>query len=161
MDLVSSSETHIAELLTWFKTPQEIYTWGAITRLMSVDEFTQHLRASHLNSYSLVDDEPDLHAFGQYYLRLNRLHLGRLVVNPEHRGKGLAKILITKLIDKAFEQQGAKEASLFVFRDNLAAYHCYQSLGFVEQEYPGGIPGNMQNCAYMILPERDSVLLPL
>ena len=159
--LVRSSQAHISKLMTWFTTPNEMYSWGAISRLMSIDEFTRHLRASHLTSYSLLDERHHLQAFGQHYLRINRHHLGRLAVNPEHRGRGFAKILITTLINKAFEQQSAEGVSLFVFRDNLAAYRCYQSMGFEERNYPGGIPGSMQNCAYMILPERESPKLPL
>jgi ribosomal protein S18 acetylase RimI-like enzyme len=153
--LVKSSTEHIAQLQSWFKNQQEMYTWGAISCPMSSTEFVHHLRAYHLNSYSLSDKQQYLLAFGQHYLRLNRHHLGRLVVNPEHRGKGLAKLLINKLIDKAFEQQNAQGVSLFVFRDNLSAYKCYQSLGFVECDYPQTMPGNVQNCAYMILPERE------
>jgi ribosomal protein S18 acetylase RimI-like enzyme len=147
----------MAELLTWFKTPQELYYWGAIRQPISIEKLSQDLRASHLNSCSLVEGQHDLHAFGLHYLRLNRHHLGRLVVKPEHRGKGLAKTLVTKLIDKAFDEQGAKKVSLFVFRDNLTAYRCYQSLGFLEHKYPGGIPDNLQNCAYMILPNQEYV----
>jgi ribosomal protein S18 acetylase RimI-like enzyme len=62
----------------------------------------------------------------------------------------LAKILITIILEQAFLAQPAKGASLFVFRDNIVAYQCYQSLGFIETDYPEQpFPGNMQNCAYM------------
>ena len=150
-ELLESSDEHITQLQTWFKNQHEIYTWGAIRAPMSCSEFIHHLRRAHLHSYSLTSQQQHLLAFGQYYLRLNRHHLGRLVVNPAHRGEGLAKQLICQLIDKAYQQQDAQGVSLFVFRDNITAYQCYQSLGFVEYDYPGGIPGDMQNCAYMIL----------
>jgi hypothetical protein len=39
-----------------------------------------------------------------------------------------------------------------VFKDNTAAHQCYQSHGFIEIEYPEqSLPGNMQNCVYMVL----------
>jgi ribosomal protein S18 acetylase RimI-like enzyme len=155
MRLIKSSNEHIAQLQSWFKNQQEIYTWGAISDPMSSTEFVKHLRADHLNSYSLSDKQQHFLAFGQHYLRLNRHHLGRLVVNPTHRGQGLGRQLVCRLIEKAYQQQHAQGVSLFVFRDNLSAYSCYQSIGFVEHDYPGGVPGNMENCAYMILPEKE------
>jgi ribosomal protein S18 acetylase RimI-like enzyme len=161
MRLVPSSDSHITELLTWFNNAQDLYHWGAMKQLKSNEDLRQDLRASHLRSFSLLKHERDLVAFGQSYLRLNRLHLGRLAVKPEYRTKGIAKILITNIIEEAFEQENAKGVSLFVFRDNLSAYRCYQSLGFEERDYPGGIPGAMQNCAYMILVPRERPQLSL
>ena len=153
--LVKSSDKHIEHLQSWFKNQHELYTWGAIREPLSSGEFIRHLGAAHLNSYSLSNQQQHFLAFGQHYLRLNRHHLGRLVVNPAHRGQGLGKQLVYQLIENAYEQQNAQGVSLFVFRDNVAAYQCYQSLGFVEHDYPGGVPGDMQNCAYMILPEKE------
>ncbi|UAA39581.1 GNAT family N-acetyltransferase [Paraneptunicella aestuarii] len=40
--------------------------------------------------------------------------------------------------------------SLFVLTHNQAAIHCYQKHGFREREYPEALPGNMQDCLYMV-----------
>ena len=123
-----------------------------MTYPMSDENFLKHLTADHFKSFCLLNDEQQLVAFGQYYRRLDHHHLGRLAVNPNYRRQGLGKILITKILEQAFLDQAAKGASLFVFRDNIVAYQCYQSLGFIETEYPEQpFPGNMQNCAYMVL----------
>ena len=117
---------------------------------MADEDFLTQLTAGHFNSSCLLNVEHQLVAFGQYYERLEHHHLGRLAVNPAFRGQGLAKILIAKLLEKAHLEKPAKGASLFVFRDNKVAYKCYQSLGFIETEYPEHpFPGNMQNCADM------------
>ena len=123
-----------------------------MTYPISEQAFSALLTKPQLNSYVLMDDSNQLLEFGQYYMRLDRWHLGRLAVNPKCRGQGLGKLLVTELLKVASKDRAEIEASLFVFTDNVVAYHCYQSLGFVETEYPGGVPSNMPNCVYMVLP---------
>lgn len=119
---------------------------------MSDEKFLKLLTADQFKSFGLLNDEQELVSFGQYYRRLEHHHLARLAVNPKYRGQGLAKILMTNILQQAFLQQSAKGASLFVVKDNIVAYQCYQSLGFIETEYPEqSFPGNMQNCVYMVL----------
>jgi ribosomal protein S18 acetylase RimI-like enzyme len=119
---------------------------------MSDENFLKSLTAEHFKLFCLLNDEQQLVASGQYYRRLEHHHLGRLAVNPKQRGQGLAKILITKILEQAFLDQLAKGASLFVFKDNTVAQQCYQSLGFIEIEYPEQpFPENMQNGVYMVL----------
>jgi hypothetical protein len=58
---------------------------------------------------------------------------------------------------KSFLVQTAKAASLFVFRDSIVAYSCYQTLDFIETDYPKqSLLGNMQNCAYMVLSTAEA-----
>jgi ribosomal protein S18 acetylase RimI-like enzyme len=154
MSLFYPTEQQYLQVRNWFSNHQEIFTWGGpnMTYPMSDESYLKLLTADHFKSFSLLNDEQQLVAFGQYYRRLDHHHLGRLAVNPKYRGQGLAKLLITKILEQAFLQQSAKGASLFVFKDNIVAYQCYQSLGFIETDYPEQpFPGNMQDCAYMVL----------
>ena len=158
MSLSYPTEQQYLLVKEWFSNHQEIYSWGGpnMTFPMSDENYLKHLTANHLKSFCLLNNEQQLVAFGQYYRRLEHHHLGRLAVNPQYRGQGLAKILMTQILEQAFEEQPAKGASLFVFRDNVVAYSCYQSLGFMETDYPEEpFPGNMQNCAYMVLPTQN------
>lgn len=157
MTLTAPRKLHYLQLKSWFSSHKEIHTWGGpnMTYPMTEEKFLACLTADHLKSFCLLNEEQQLVAFGQYYRRLDHHHLGRLAVNPNNRGQGLAKILITKMLEKARLEQPEKSASLFVFRDNVVAYNCYQSLGFIETDYPElPFPGNMKNCAYMILPAK-------
>jgi ribosomal protein S18 acetylase RimI-like enzyme len=161
MTLTYPTKQQYLQVKNWFSNHQDIYTWGGpnMTYPMSDEDFIKHLTVAHFTSFCLLNDERQLVAFGQYYRRLEHHHLGRLAVNPKYRGQGWAKILITKILEQAFKEQSAKGASLFVFRDNIVAYDCYQSLGFIETDYPEvPFPGNMQNCAYMILPGCNFLL---
>ncbi|MDU0353598.1 GNAT family N-acetyltransferase [Paraglaciecola aquimarina] len=150
--LVSACTEQLVVVKGWFNSYAEIHTWGGpeLTYPITDQDFVTLLQATHLHSYVLLDENATLLAFGQHYLRIGRHHLGRLVVNPAYRGKGLGKMLVRQLLDKAYTQQVAEHGSLFVFTSNKAAYDCYQKLGFVEYPYPDGVPGNMPNCIYMI-----------
>jgi ribosomal protein S18 acetylase RimI-like enzyme len=153
--LLNSTDEHLLQVKSWFSTAAEIFTWGGpnMTYPMSDEDFLHLIKGKHLHSYSLLDTTQQVLAFGQFYDRLGRNHLGRLAVAPTHRGKGLSKKLIEGLLTKAQKVRPSVEASLFVFTDNQVAYQCYQSLGFKEVPYPlHPFPGNMQNCVYMVLP---------
>jgi ribosomal protein S18 acetylase RimI-like enzyme len=154
MSLVYPTKQQFLQVKSWFSNHQQAYTWGGpnMTYPMSDKSFFKLLTAGHFKSFCLLNDEQRVVAFGQYYRRLEHHHLGRLAVNPKYRGQGFSKILITEILEQAFIAKSAKGASLFVFRDNIVAYNGYQSLGFIETDYPEEpFPGNMQNCAYMVL----------
>ena len=154
MTLTLPTKQQYLQVKSWFSNHQEIYTWGGpnMTYPMPDEDFLNRLKAPHIDSFSLINENQELVAFGQYYMRLGKRHLGRLAVNPNFRGQGLSKILITKLLAQAENTQPNTDASLFVFKDNVVAYSCYQSLGFIETDYPEQpFPGNMQNCVYMVL----------
>lgn len=53
-----------------------------------------------------------------------------VAVHPEHRGKGIAKMLMEALL-KAGDRNGVTEYTLEVRAGNAAAIHLYESCGFV------------------------------
>jgi ribosomal protein S18 acetylase RimI-like enzyme len=73
------------------------------------------------------------------------------VVNPRMRGTGIGKQLVASLIETAPSIFSANEFSLFSYRHNKAALGCYQSMGFVIQEYPEGAP-LADACYYLVRP---------
>jgi [ribosomal protein S18]-alanine N-acetyltransferase len=84
-------------------------------------------------SYVLCQGDADVLGFGQYRLRQPGVaHLCRIVVAPEARGRGLGKILCRLLMEEASQTNGARAATLRVYRDNPAARAVYAGLGFVE-----------------------------
>ncbi|MCF2949044.1 GNAT family N-acetyltransferase [Paraglaciecola aquimarina] len=157
MKFLRATTEHMLQIKRWFHHFDEIQRWGGpeLTYPIEDQTFTELLQAPHFNSYAMLDENNQVMAFGQHYIRLERHHLARLVVNPNNRGQGLGQVLVKQLLDIAIGLHTAQSASLFVFEDNLAAYHCYQKLGFVETDYPGGVPGNMKDCVYMVKVNRD------
>ena len=55
--------------------------------------------------------------------------LGHLIIDPVERGRGMGKELVRQLMFLAFDEHGARIASLVVFPSNSAAVACYRTAG--------------------------------
>lgn len=56
-----------------------------------------------------------------------------VVVDPESRGKGIAREMLSLAVRQAFENPEAAIVQLNVFPENLRAKRCYEKTGFVER----------------------------
>ncbi|MFO3796388.1 MAG: ribosomal protein S18-alanine N-acetyltransferase [Anaerolineales bacterium] len=63
------------------------------------------------------------------WLILDEAHIATLAVHPDHRQQGIARQLLLRALQAAWED-GARQAFLEVRKSNLAAQHLYQQLGF-------------------------------
>ncbi|ACJ29294.1 GCN5-like N-acetyltransferase [Shewanella piezotolerans WP3] len=150
MQLVTPTTEHLKQMMTWFNTQHEVFQWAGphFRYPYDVATFTEDLALQRLASFALVSDKYELLGFGQYYPRLEKCHLGRIVVNPSWRGKGISKTLVELLNACGLKQLCLQQSSLFVLKDNQAAINSYLKLGFVESTYPESIP--IDHCLYMI-----------
>lgn len=149
MQLITPCDDTFIEIMSWFATEQQLASWSGpgFEYPFTLDTFKRDLGLATRPSYALSAND-ELLAFGQYYLREGRCHLGRLVVNPKKRGQGIAQQLIDRLTQLGCQQLAVNECSLFVLHDNQSALTAYQKHGFVETLYPEKIP--LENCIYMI-----------
>ena len=125
-------ESDIPVLMNWFQTERECKTWGGPEFDFPFDRvsFTRDVKWPQLDSYSLVRPDDGLLGFGQYYEKQQRVHLARLVVAPDFRGRGLGVELVGRLLETGREKLGRSDGSLYVMEHNAAALSCYRSLGF-------------------------------
>lgn len=139
----------ITQLSQWFQSSEELTLWGGpnLSFPIELDKFINEIGIETIDSFCLTANNEML-AFGQFYLRLGRCHLGRIIVNPHQRGLGLSAPLIKFLIETGCEKLGVKQASLFVYASNTIALKTYHNLGFNAEPYPEKLPG--ENCLYMI-----------
>ncbi|WP_134056182.1 MULTISPECIES: GNAT family N-acetyltransferase [Rheinheimera] len=120
-------------LQSWFHSADEQQSWGGDNFDYPCSElrFLELLCRTGTQSYSLLNTlTGQLVGFGQICDRFGCHHLARLVIAPDARGQGLAKVLIAELIIQALQQQ-LRTISLYVHRHNSIAVQCYQSLGFM------------------------------
>lgn len=84
MLLTQPSDADFIELMSWFSTEEELSIWSGpgFRYPFDLSSFKEDLKLDSLKSFSFVSHERKLLAFGQYYPRLGKCHLGRLVVNP-------------------------------------------------------------------------------
>jgi ribosomal protein S18 acetylase RimI-like enzyme len=149
MKLETPITEHYSELLSWVTSAEQLADWAGPNMSYPCDtqRLTSDLQSSNWPSFSLVSHDHKLLAFGQYYLRQGRCHLCRLIVSPEHRGKGIIKQLIDLISIQGCQQLEVNTQSLFVYTYNTSAIKAYQKLGFVTKQYYA--TDAMQNCLYM------------
>lgn len=152
IELVEAESHHIEQVQGWFEDQHALTSWGGpgLVYGLNASEFALQIKLDELPSYALTDAKGELYGFGQFYVRLNRHHLGRLAIAPKHRGKGLSKKLVVGLCGIAEEVQKAKGFSLFVLEHNKLALTAYLRLGFRIFDYPEEIPGGLDDCLYMV-----------
>jgi ribosomal protein S18 acetylase RimI-like enzyme len=150
MRLTQPSDKNIIELMSWFSSEDELSIWSGPNFRYPFDlsTFKSDLNLNNLKSFSLMSSEGDFLAFGQYYLRLGRCHLARLVVNPSFRGQGIASHLISQLSILGKSDLSTDSCSLFVLGHNESAIQVYTKLGFSMADYPEKIP--LENCLFMV-----------
>ncbi|MCW2798803.1 MAG: rimI [Aeromicrobium sp.] len=86
-----------------------------------------HAEVTGERHHVLVAD--DLQAYGAISLAGEVADLDRIAVLPHSRGRGLARELLTELIDRA-RDLGAERILLEVAANNAAAIGLYESFGF-------------------------------
>ena len=150
MQLTEPLECHVIEMMSWFTNEADLKQWSGpgFRYPFDLSTFTGDLKISPTNSFSLVSEEGELLGFGQYYQRLDKCHLGRLVVNPKFRGEGIIAELIKLISVKGTKALSVTACSLFVLSHNQSAIKAYQKVGFVLADYPEKIP--TENCFYMV-----------
>lgn len=129
---------------TWVSTAEELLVFaGPTLRFPLAGEELLATSEDGWQVRSLVADG-QLVATGSFILCDGAVHIGRLLVDPERRGQGLGRVLVTQLLDHARlhspEHARAMRATLNVFADNLPARRLYESLGFrmVAESAPDG-----------------------
>lgn len=158
MKLIKASEQDLMTMMTWFGDQESVVDWGGplFRYPITQETFMSDVKFDELESYSLINSDDELIAFGQYYPREGRCHLGRLVVAPMYRKQGFGKQLINFLMEKGCAELDTSESSLFVYKHNEHAIAVYQALGFVVVTYPGVM--ELEGMLYMVkLVQKESV----
>jgi [ribosomal protein S18]-alanine N-acetyltransferase len=120
-------------VLAWIETPDQLKRWGgpALTFPPQVNRTWQEMEATCENTFSLLDPENQVVGFGQtLYREPDSVHLGRIMIAPNQRGKGLGRILCLKLIRAGLIHCQPAQFTLNVYQDNPAAIRLYKSLEF-------------------------------
>ena len=145
-------DARLPELMGWFSDAPSCRVWGGPHFRWPCTALTFRADAGidSLPSRMLVDErDGSMVAFGQFYLRVGRCHLGHLVVRPEARGCGAGTRLIGELCVEGSAALGVTEFSLFVLARNRPAERLYRRLGFADAMYPEWLPAT-EPMRYMV-----------
>jgi ribosomal protein S18 acetylase RimI-like enzyme len=151
MKIENASMQDAREVMNWFPDKESVMLWGSpYTRYPLREEtFFDDIYWDRIESRVARGMQGELLAFGQFYPKLARCHLARLVVNPEFRRRGVGLNFIDSLMTHGGEHLNTSEFSLYVMTVNKPAWHCYKSLGFHMEPYPHGDP-HLDNCVFMV-----------
>lgn len=141
MILRSSTNDDLSVLMSWIKDKDACRAWaGPSVRFpLALEHLKEDIQFSEENTYSMIHESGALLGIGQLIKKQNhRLHLARIIVSPNHRGKGLGNLLCRRLIREGRKRFGEINFTLNVYPDNTIAVRLYKKLGFVSgRESPG------------------------
>jgi ribosomal protein S18 acetylase RimI-like enzyme len=151
--LRAAVEADVDALMQWFPTHDDVNIWGgpSFRYPFTRESFFEDIQWGRVASFGLFDTDGLLAGFGQLYDRDKRVHLARLVVDPQRRSLGLGRRLIEMLMAAGKKRYLRDEYSLFVYRANEPAYRCYRALGFEMADYPPDMP-HADVCDYLTRP---------
>ncbi|MEV7726711.1 GNAT family protein [Streptomyces sp. NPDC087917] len=133
-----------APLRSWITSETELVNWAGTA-------FTWPLDDTQLTAYAAEPDRatwtaltpdgpqgPHGHPLGHVSLYAGRL--GRVLISPAARGRGLGGRLVSLALDHAFDTLGLPSVGLGVWAHNTAALRLYENLGFrVERTVPNAV----------------------
>lgn len=125
-------------LMTWIDGPEELLTWAgpAFSWPLDEDQLAAYAREAlgQRRIWTAVESGSG-EAVGHASLRLDAVHrsgrLGRVLVAPGARGRGVGTAMLEKVLASAFDTLGLHRVELGVFTHNTGAIRLYGRLGFV------------------------------
>lgn len=152
MEFVPFDPIRLPELMTWFPDSRSCLIWGGPHFRFPFDTatFRADCLVDSLRTWSLLDGQRRMIAFGQYYAKAERCHLARLAVAPAARGLGLGRRLIEELCRFGSSELGTRYFSLYVMQGNDPARRLYGRLGFVEAVPPDVLPQEPEPILFMV-----------
>ncbi len=131
----------------------------AIRPPWSESAFQQELQKEYANFWVVTDDETDsiIMAYVVFSFPAEQAHLQTIAVHPDYRRKGLASLLIRKIISYVMKKNG-ESVILEVRKSNQDAIQLYQNLGFIViRTIPGFYPDGEDGFVLIFKTERVKI----
>ena len=131
---------NISQLISWIPDAKALLIWSGSGYDWPIDRDQLEqtlLKANNFNSkYFLLKFLSDKSVVG--YIEIKKLdsdektaRIGRLIIDPNMRGKGLGKEIINSLKEYAHSKLGVQTLTLGVFSFNQIAISLYKKIGFI------------------------------
>lgn len=134
--LMPFEDEHAARVASWVLDEREAYLIAPRTPPPLTAEKIRGWSGPGRQQFLLIEiGKKRPVAYGELnVLRTAERHfwLGHLIVDPRRRGRGLGTRLTRLLLERAFNQQGARRVTLVVFPENHRALACYRAAGLRE-----------------------------
>jgi len=129
----------IPDLFSWFPSERDALQWAGaalswpLKRREFIDLLKLHQGTEPLREVWAVERASLMLAHVQifYNRRLRSAGLGRIAINPDHRGQHLAAPLMSLILAQAFRREWVHRVDLLVYSHNLPAIKSYETAGFI------------------------------
>jgi RimJ/RimL family protein N-acetyltransferase len=140
IDLLPFTEDDIDRLLGWVTSEAEHFLWtaSALSFPPAREAFQKLMRDSaergdRLFFKAVERDSGNVIGhleLGAIDLRNRSTRIGRVLLAPEARGRGLGEAIMRAGLAKGFDEMGMHRVDLWVFASNARAIACYERAGF-------------------------------
>ncbi len=135
MKLLPFDVTRSELVASWAVGDEVVRAWCAVEGgRVPADVVVGWSQADDVEAYLLTDEAGEPRAYGELWLDDDEgeVELARLLVAPEHRGRGVGRSLTRALTDRARETHPELPAVILRVRpENEQAIRCYTAAGFV------------------------------
>lgn len=130
-------------LMSWLSEERTVAYWRAdrfvwpVTKEQLQDYYKDFTLDPDACLFTALDEEGILcghFSFRKINYRERKAHLGFIVTNPDCRGKGYGRQMVSLALAYAKSMLGVETVTLGVYDRNLPARHCYEALGFCRAE---------------------------
>ncbi|PSV29137.1 N-acetyltransferase [Photobacterium sp. GB-56] len=121
------------EVISWFSTEKESLYWGGWMFGWPLSEAEMVIRSElpEIEFLVLSDGNDRLGFIELQHISETEIRLCRVAINPKYRGRGFGRALIALSIEEVRKCEQFNVVTLAVFAENVTAYNCYKSYGFV------------------------------
>jgi RimJ/RimL family protein N-acetyltransferase len=144
IELHPFSRSDFKELISWVRTPEEVFLWSATTFTFPLDknQLEKHYEEAQKTNtrlmYTAVDGRTKEHIGHIELTRIDqekrKASIAYVLVDPAKRGLGYGEGLVQSILLECFQRMKIVKVDLFVFEFNRVAIHCYQKAGFEIEE---------------------------
>ncbi|QZN98124.1 GNAT family N-acetyltransferase [Symbiopectobacterium purcellii] len=140
LHLIPFTEQHFSILIGWFFSEKDIVQWGG-------PDLSYPLNEEHVNSmlsktktipsdsfcWMAEDDAGELcgHCQLVFDWRNGIAKICRVVISPQHRGRGFSLPMVSMVLEKAFSYAEIERVELNVYAWNEIAIKTYSRVGFI------------------------------
>ncbi len=156
MILRSSTHDDLSLLMSWIKDKDACRLWaGPSVRFpLALEHLKEDIQFSEKNTFSMIDDNEVLLGIGQLIKKERcRLHMARIIISPNQRGKGFGSLLCRLLIREGRKRFGDINFSLNVYPNNTKAVRLYKKLGFEPGPQSPGSNGEEKSMHMILKPD--------
>ncbi|MFC7322794.1 GNAT family N-acetyltransferase [Halobacillus campisalis] len=134
------TQSDFDHLIGWIDSPEFLLQWAGpnFTYPLTTDQLMHYIGNANTKNapvfvYKVVDEAVD-QTIGHISLKIDRQNkagrIGKVLVSEEARGKGIAGVMIEKILYKCFAELHLHKVGLGVFDFNEPAIRVYKKAGF-------------------------------